>query len=201
MASIPQNLCVPPGTTIRATLEAITKNGRQVALVTDPDDRLLGIVTDGDVRKALLRGASLEAPIGEHMNATPMTGRAEIVLPYPVNSNVRGPARHLVSRVYVGLLNHLFGLRVRYYNGTVIHRTANLKELAIKTSSFAYQAEILIKLLCAGKSFVEVPIQIDPPKEGRRSRAFRWKNMVQVGRTLGDLFLDIRIRRPLGLGR
>ena len=76
MASIPQNLCVPPGTTIRATLEAITKNGRQVALVTDPDDRLLGIVTDGDVRKALLRGASLEAPIGEHMNATPRTGRA-----------------------------------------------------------------------------------------------------------------------------
>ena len=76
MASIPQNLCVPPGTSIRATLEAITKNGRQVALVTDPDDRLLGIVTDGDVRKALLRGASLEAPIGEHMNATPVTGRA-----------------------------------------------------------------------------------------------------------------------------
>ena len=76
MTSIPQNLCVPPGTTIRATLEAITKNGRQVALVTDADDRLLGIVTDGDVRKALLRGAPLEAPIGENMNATPLTGRA-----------------------------------------------------------------------------------------------------------------------------
>jgi NDP-sugar pyrophosphorylase family protein len=44
--------------------------------VTDPDDRLLGIVTDGDVRKALLRGASLEAPIGENMNATPLTGHA-----------------------------------------------------------------------------------------------------------------------------
>ena len=139
-------------------------------------------------------GHALQAPFDA-------IGRAEIVLPYPVNSAVRGSARHLVSRTYVGLLNRLFGLRVRYYNGTVIHRTANLKGLSIKTSSFAYQAEILIKLLCAGKSFVEVPIQIDPPKEGRRSRAFRWKNMVQVGRTLGDLFLDIRIRRPLGLGR
>src|SRR6266853_795276 len=76
MASIPQNLCVPPGTSIRLTLEAITKNGRQVALVTDPDDRLLGIVTDGDVRKALLRGASLDAPVGPNMNAAPITGRA-----------------------------------------------------------------------------------------------------------------------------
>jgi len=76
MTSIPQNLCVGAGTTIRATLEAITKNGRQVALVTDGDDRLLGIATDGDVRKALLRGASLESAIGEHMNATPVTRRA-----------------------------------------------------------------------------------------------------------------------------
>lgn len=138
-------------------------------------------------------GHALQAPFDA-------IGEAEIVLPYPVNSGVRGFSRHLVSRTYVGLLNRLFGLHVRYYNGTVIHRTANLKSLSIKTASFAYQAEILIKLLCAGKSFVEVPIRIDPPKEGRRSRAFRWKNMVQVGRTLGDLFMDIRVRRlrPLG---
>jgi glycosyltransferase involved in cell wall biosynthesis len=138
-------------------------------------------------------GHALQAPFDA-------IGRADIVLPYPVNSQVRGSARHLVSRTYVGLLNHLFGLRVRYYNGTVIHRTANLKGLPIKTSSFAYQAEILIKLLCAGKSFVEVPIRIDPPKEGRRSRAFRWKNVVQVGRTVGDLFLDVRVRRALRVG-
>ena len=32
MASLPQNLCVPPGTSIRLTLEAITKNGRQAVL-------------------------------------------------------------------------------------------------------------------------------------------------------------------------
>ncbi|HSL47950.1 MAG TPA: glycosyltransferase family 2 protein [Candidatus Deferrimicrobiaceae bacterium] len=139
-------------------------------------------------------GHALQAPFDA-------IGRAEIVLPYPVNSNVRGPARHLVSRVYVGLLNRLFGLRVRYYNGTVIHRTANLKGLSIETSSFAYQAEILIKLLCAGKSFVEVPIRIDPPKEGRRSRAFRWKNMVQVGRTLAGLFVALRVRRVLPFAR
>ena len=139
-------------------------------------------------------GHALQAPFDA-------IGRADIVLPYPVNSAVRGWARHLVSRIYVGLLNRLFGLRVRYYNGTVIHRTANLKGLTVKTSSFAYQAEILIKLLCVGKSFVEVPIQIDPPKEGRRSRAFRWKNMVQVGRTLGELFMDIRIRRLHRLGQ
>jgi dolichol-phosphate mannosyltransferase len=139
-------------------------------------------------------GAAMQAPFDA-------IGRADIVLPYPVNSAVRGLARHLISRVYVGLLNVLFGLHIRYYNGTVIHRTANLKRLSIKTSSFAYQAEILIKLLCAGKTFVEVPIEIEPPKVGRRSRAFRWKNIVQVGRTLGLLFVDIRLRRLRPVGR
>jgi hypothetical protein len=37
---------------------------------------MLGIVTDGDVRKALRRGASLDAPVGHHMNTAPITGRA-----------------------------------------------------------------------------------------------------------------------------
>jgi hypothetical protein len=133
-------------------------------------------------------GAAMQAPFDA-------IGRADIILPYPVNSAVRGFGRHLVSRVYVGLLNRLFGLHIRYYNGTVIHRTANLKGLSIKTSSFAYQAEILVKLLCAGKSFVEVSIEIEPPKVCRRSRAFRWKNVVEVGRTLAALFVDIRMRR------
>jgi hypothetical protein len=57
------------------------------------------------------------------------------------------------------------------------------------------------KFVCAGKSFVEVAIRIDPPREGRRSRAFRWKNLVQVGRTLGHLFMGIRVRRRLQTGR
>jgi glycosyltransferase involved in cell wall biosynthesis len=121
-------------------------------------------------------------------------GRAEIVIPYPTNSAVRGLGRHLLSRAYVAVLDALFGLSIRYFNGTVIHRTDNLKGIRIETASFAYQTEILIKLLCAGKSYVEVPIEIEPPKPGRRSRAFRWKNLVQVGRTVGRLFRDLRLR-------
>ena len=120
-------------------------------------------------------------------------GQADIVIPYPTNSAVRGLPRHLASRAYVGLLNRLFGLHVRYFNGTVIHRAENLKAIRIETPSFAYQTEILLKLLCARKTYVEVPIEIEPPKPGRRSRAFRWKNLVEVGKTVGRLFVDLRV--------
>ncbi len=75
MINVPEHLCVAPTTTIRQTIEAITRSGYQVALVTDGDDRLLGIVTDGDIRKALLRGAALDSPVGESMNASPIVGR------------------------------------------------------------------------------------------------------------------------------
>ncbi len=119
-------------------------------------------------------------------------GKADIIVPYPENSNVRGMGRHLVSRGYVLTLNTLFRQRIRYYNGTVIHRTANLKAITIETASFAYQTEILLKLLSMGKTHVEVPIRIEPPKPGRVSRALRWKNVVEVAKTVGRLFLEAR---------
>src|SRR3990167_9973269 len=77
MINLPENLCVAPTTTIRQTIEAITKNSCQVALVTDPDGRLLGIVTDGDIRKALLRGAALDSPVSDSMNASPIVRSEE----------------------------------------------------------------------------------------------------------------------------
>lgn len=42
MINVPPNLCVAPEATVRQTLETITKNGRQIALVVGEDDRLVG---------------------------------------------------------------------------------------------------------------------------------------------------------------
>ena len=61
---------------LREALELMTRSGKQIALVVDARRALAGLVTDGDVRKALLRGVSLEAPIGENMNRRPLTGPA-----------------------------------------------------------------------------------------------------------------------------
>lgn len=56
---------VPAVASIREALGAIDAGGAEVALVVE-DGRLVGVVTDGDVRRALLAGASLEAPVGPH---------------------------------------------------------------------------------------------------------------------------------------
>jgi dTDP-glucose pyrophosphorylase len=65
------DLLVRPEATLRDALEAITKNSRQMVTVVDAGGRLVGLVTDGDVRRALLRGAFLESPVLEIMNRAP----------------------------------------------------------------------------------------------------------------------------------
>lgn len=55
-------LSVHPKAAIREVIAVIDRGAAQVALVSERD-RLIGIVTDGDIRRGLLRGESLDAPV------------------------------------------------------------------------------------------------------------------------------------------
>lgn len=68
------SVVVPETASLREALELVTRSGKQIALVVGADGRLLGIATDGDVRKAMLRGVSLDAKIADVMNRTPIVG-------------------------------------------------------------------------------------------------------------------------------
>ena len=58
--------CISPTATIREVVALIDRGAAQIALVTE-SDRLIGMVTDGDVRRGLLRGESLDAPLATIM--------------------------------------------------------------------------------------------------------------------------------------
>lgn len=71
-----QGLTVSPDNTLSEVISAIDENGRQFVLVTDSKEKLLGVVTDGDIRRALLKGATLVSPAAEIMNKAPRTAAA-----------------------------------------------------------------------------------------------------------------------------
>lgn len=64
-----------PAVTVRETIAAISANSYQIALVVDSADHLLGTVTDGDIRRAILRGTGLDSLVDEVMNPAPKVAR------------------------------------------------------------------------------------------------------------------------------
>ncbi len=69
-----QNSIVNPNASLRDVLKQISESGTLITCVTEKNSNMiLGIITDSDVRKALLRGASLDECILNHINRNPMT--------------------------------------------------------------------------------------------------------------------------------
>lgn len=116
-------------------------------------------------------------------------GQADIIIPYVANPEVRHFKRRLISNAFRWLLNLLFGLRVPYYNGLVLHRADLLRTITIETNGFAYQAEALVKLLRRGASSIAVPVAV-ASRGDRSSRAFRLKNVITVAETIWRLMGD-----------
>lgn len=59
---------------IRSAMEKLDQVALQIVLVVDNDNKLLGTITDGDIRRGLLVGKSLDAPVTEIINDSPMVG-------------------------------------------------------------------------------------------------------------------------------
>jgi len=62
-------------TPILEALKVIDKSSLQIALIVDGEHRLLGTVTDGDVRRGIMKGISLDRPVSDVMNPSPTVAR------------------------------------------------------------------------------------------------------------------------------
>jgi len=66
-----RNILISPSSSIHDAIIAIDKEALRLALVVDEKNHLLGTVTDGDIRRALLNQKSLSDPVSLVMNAHP----------------------------------------------------------------------------------------------------------------------------------
>ena len=64
---------VGPDTSIRTLIERFTTRRVQIGLVIDNQQKLIGTVTDGDLRRGLLRGITTDAPVRSIMNSASRT--------------------------------------------------------------------------------------------------------------------------------
>jgi len=104
-------ILVSPDDSLLETITRIDAGALQIALAVDVDGCLLGTVTDGDIRRGLLRGLSLDAPVREIMNTHPVT------LPDNTGQNValalmRGKGIHCIP--LVDAQGHITGIETQH---------------------------------------------------------------------------------------
>lgn len=71
-----QELFIAPDGTVADAVQMLERNSQKICLVTD-SGKLIGTVTDGDIRRGLLRGVTINASVTEVMNANPRVAAEE----------------------------------------------------------------------------------------------------------------------------
>lgn len=64
-----------PNESLRKALSVIDNGARQMALVVDPERRLIGTLSDGDIRRWLIGGGTIEDLAGDVCTKAPIVGR------------------------------------------------------------------------------------------------------------------------------
>lgn len=90
-----KEIVVSPQTPMRDAIMRIDATGLQIALVLDEQDRLAGVLSDGDVRRAVLQGVDLNAPTAKFMNNSPTAAAASSSSPELLAIMRRKVLRHL----------------------------------------------------------------------------------------------------------
>ncbi|HHF7348525.1 TPA: nucleotidyltransferase family protein [Legionella feeleii] len=72
-----ETLLIKPDTTMSEAIEILDRGAQRIALVVDEQSRLLGTVTDGDIRRALIKHLALDLPVREMMCETPKKADAD----------------------------------------------------------------------------------------------------------------------------
>lgn len=97
-----QQLLVQPSSSIREAMTVIDRGAKGIALVVSEDGRLIGTVTDGDVRRMILAGVSLDVPVGELL-ARKSTSR----YPHPITARADSTPAEWLRRMQEARIRQL----------------------------------------------------------------------------------------------
>jgi dTDP-glucose pyrophosphorylase len=68
---------IPDDSSVEQVILNLEQTALKVALVTNSEGQFVGIVTDGDIRRAFIGGAQLDSPVTKIMNSTAFVGHRQ----------------------------------------------------------------------------------------------------------------------------
>lgn len=96
------SLCLAPSSSIHQLIACLDQGGRGIVLITDQQRQLLGTITDGDVRRAMLRGIALDAAA-----SILLAHKASSPYPQPVTAPVGTPTNVLLQLMQEHVIHQL----------------------------------------------------------------------------------------------
>ena len=76
-------------------IKSITENGTQFAIVVDDSMKLMGVITDGDIRQGILKGIDTKGPVNNIMNSNPK----HLVKGYSQSELIKLLAKHQINHL------------------------------------------------------------------------------------------------------
>ena len=68
-----KKVLLKPDDTMEYAIKVLHEGGSRIALVSDEHYRLLGTITDGDIRRAIMKQSTMKSPVSLIMNSNPLT--------------------------------------------------------------------------------------------------------------------------------
>jgi dTDP-glucose pyrophosphorylase len=63
---------LPLDASVQDAIQSLDRSGLQIVVIANADDKLAGTITDGDIRRGLLRGLDLSSPVASIVHADPL---------------------------------------------------------------------------------------------------------------------------------
>jgi len=80
---------------IREAMNLLNETDKDIVLVIDENDRLIGTITDGDIRRGLLRGLSMDTPIDR------------VIYRHPIVTSISMPKETIIELMKINGIRHL----------------------------------------------------------------------------------------------
>jgi glycosyltransferase involved in cell wall biosynthesis len=189
------------------TAGVVTELMRQhpnVRLLRNPRNKGLG----ASIRRAILEATTDRFIIVPGDNDMPVSmlellfrnaNAADIVMTYFLNEEIRGRMRYLLSEAFRLIYTTVFDLYVMYLNGPAIYPLTKLREVQLHSTRFSIVAEINVRLLRQGVSFIELPSYRQLGMA--RSTSASMRNLAEAARVLFRLVVDVYFKETAKYGK
>ena len=135
----------------------------------------------------LINGDNAE-PENTILNILKNVGQADIIIPYFGKHDARDLFRVITSKTFTHLINFISGHKVKYYNGPVVHLRFNVIRWSPDTHGFAYQAELITRILDERATYLHVKI-VNSNRETGKSKAFTIQNILSITHSILQIIL------------